>query len=65
MEGKDSDTNRDFVIAVIIVTCVILASFIQKIQKFESDTKTSFLGLFTWKTAIFVIVIVLFFSWLK
>ena len=65
MEGKDSDTNRDFVIAVIIVTCVILASFIQKIQKFESDTKTSFLGLFTWKTAIFVIVIVLFFFLVK
>ena len=65
MEDKDSDTNRDFVIGAIIVICVILASFIQKIQKFESNTKTFLLSLFNWKTAIFIIIIVLFFFLVK
>jgi hypothetical protein len=65
MESKDSGTNRDFVIVIIIVICVILVPFIQKIQKFESDTKTFFLSLFNWKTAIFVIIIVLFFFLVK
>ena len=64
-EGKDIESNEDLIIAGIAVVGVILDSYIQKIKKFETDTKTFILSLFTSKILFFIIIIILFFFIVK
>jgi hypothetical protein len=64
-EGKDIESNEDLIMAGIAVVGVILDSYIQKIKKFETDTKTFILSLFTSKILFFIIIIILFFFIVK